>query len=73
MSNTTATQITNNRYDLATLNGKFVVTDRRTAGVSALTEEGKPADNSNPDHMIYFGMSQALASGIAADLNARQA
>lgn len=72
MSNPTTTQtLQNNRYDLAQLNGKFVVTDRQVAGVCALTDQGTPADNSNPDHMIWFGMSYTLASGVADALNAR--
>jgi hypothetical protein len=62
-----------NRYDYGKLNNYFIVTDRWSSQVVALTDTGAWADINNPAHLKFFGLSQADARQIMNDLNAKAA
>jgi len=61
--------MTNNRYDRAKLNTGWIVTDRRSAQLTAMTDQGTWADITNPDQVRFFGLTQDEAKTIVDKLN----
>lgn len=59
----------NNRYDYTKLNNGWIVTDRRSSQLVALTEDGTWADIDNPADVRFFGLSQSEAKQIMDKLN----
>lgn len=62
----------NNRYDYAKLNAGFIVVDRRSAQLAALTDRGEWADINKPAHRRFFALTQSEARRIANQLNHNQ-
>lgn len=65
----TTTTTTIKRYDIAQVNGRWVVVDTTSAQIRIVTDQADLADITNPDHHLFFGLSQSLASTIAKQLN----
>lgn len=59
----------NNRYDRAKLNNGWIVTDRRSSQLVALTDQGTWADIANPDQVRFFGLSESDSKQIVDKLN----
>lgn len=62
--------MTNHRYDRARLNDGWIVTDRRSSQLTALTDRGTWADVTNPAEARFFGLSEAESKRIVDQLNA---
>ncbi|MFF0145996.1 hypothetical protein ATK36_0483 [Amycolatopsis sulphurea] len=59
----------NNRYDYAKFGAGFIVVDRRSAQLAALTDRGDWADIDKPGDRRFFALTQSEARRIADQLN----